>query len=258
MNYLGDKNEEMFSRAANLVRLALTKTTPEKIAENQWDNEWPYKGAFLFFAAKSFKSYQAIYTLCSSGFFQDAAVLHRTVFEIFLQALYMAEDPRPRAKLFMKHDVAGRFFRYLKLSKYPELVDAIEKRQDELEKLELQFKEVEEEYKRNKGWWGADLRWLAGQLPSDNNAAEKNYLKLYPLYSDLIHSTSTSVKYYIFDEDGFEADYEPSRRGAKLAAFPLATACVLLTAHVAAAVWELAEDAPRLVALAKEVSVISE
>jgi hypothetical protein len=69
--------------------------TPNKIAENQRDNDWPYKCAFLFFAAKSFKSYQAIYTLCSTGFFQDGAMLHRTVFEIFLQALYMAEDHLP-------------------------------------------------------------------------------------------------------------------------------------------------------------------
>jgi hypothetical protein len=160
--------------------------------------------------------------------------------------------------LFKNHDIVERYFRYLKLSKYPDLVDSVEKDQEDLEKLKARGKELEEEYRRNRGWWGADLRWLAEHVQSDNNTAEHNYLKVYPLFSDLIHSTSPSVKYYIFDENGIQTDYEPSRRCEKLAGFPVATTTVLLTAHVAAAAWELENEARQLFELAKEVPVISE
>jgi hypothetical protein len=258
MNNLPEKNQEMFHRVVQLIGPTLAKMTPQTIPDDQFNVEWPYKASFLFFTAKAFKSYQAIYTLCSNGFFQDAAILHRTIFEIFLQALYMAEDHIRRAELFKNHDIAERYFRYLKLSKFPDLVSSIERQESALEELKSQFSEIEEEYKKNKGWWGSDLRWLAEHVQSDDHAAEKNYLKLYPLFSELVHSTSPSVKYYISNENAFHVDYGPSQAYERLASFPVATTTVLLTVHVAASAWGLAEEARSLYELAKEVPVISE
>jgi hypothetical protein len=148
------------------------------------------------------KSYRAILLLCSAGFYQDAAVLSRTVFEIFLQVSYMAGNPIERAPLFLKHVLVEKYFLYLKLKKYPDLVSDIEKREADLEKLTAQFKELEDQYHKGKGWWGHDLRWLAERVESDDNQAEKNYLLLYPLYSDLVHSTSSAQKYYIVTTAG--------------------------------------------------------
>ncbi len=251
MNYLEAKDRKMFSRAAKLVRVTLTKMKSKKIIGSEWDTEWPYRSATLFFAAKSFKSYQAIRVLCARGFFQDAAVLTRTIFEIYLQAKYMAGDPLQRAEMFKNHDIADRYFKYLKLAKYPELVDAIEKRPEELTKLKAQFAEIEREYKKNTGWWGKDLRWLA-----ENNQEEKSYLTVYPFYSGLVHSTSSSVKYYLLvTEKLFGVDFEPSPRGSEiLGAFPLATGCVRLTASIAAAAWKFKEDMAEMDALAHELA----
>jgi hypothetical protein len=60
--------------------------------DNESDSERAYKAATLFFLAKAFKSYQAVHLLCSAGFFQDGAVLSRTMFEIFLQVSYCPES----------------------------------------------------------------------------------------------------------------------------------------------------------------------
>jgi hypothetical protein len=189
---------KQYRKADALLRALLAKLDCDQMLGNEPDPERAYKAATLFFLAKAFKSYQAVHLLCSAGFFQDGAVLSRTIFEIFLQVSYMAGNPVERAPLFIKHDLVGRYFLYLKLKKYPDLVSDIEKRKENLEQLATQFKELEDQYHKGKGWWGNDLRWLAERVESDDNEAEKNYLRLYPLYSDLVHSTSSSVKHYIF------------------------------------------------------------
>jgi hypothetical protein len=245
---------KQYRKADALLRALLAKLDCDQMLGNEPDPERAYKAATLFFLAKAFKSYQAVHLLCSAGFFQDGAVLSRTIFEIFLQVSYMAGNPVERAPLFIKHDLVGRYFLYLKLKKYPDLVSDIEKRKENLEQLATQFKELEDQYHKGKGWWGNDLRWLAERVESDDNEAEKNYLRLYPLYSDLVHSTSSSVKHYIFTIAGRSTvDSAPSTCGEKLAAFPMATSSALLTGYYAAAAWEFAEVMAEALALAKEL-----
>ena len=65
--------------------------------------EWAYKAAMLFFFCKTYKTYQAAYLLHREGFSEDAFILARTVFELALQARYMKEDPKPRARLFTEY-----------------------------------------------------------------------------------------------------------------------------------------------------------
>lgn len=253
MNYLNKQSQELYRKADDLLCTLLAKLDCDQMLDNKSDPERGYKAATLFFLTKAVKSYRAIQLLCSAGFFQDAAVLSRTLFEIFLQVSYMAGNPVERAALFVKHVLVEKYFLYLKLKKYPDLVSDIEKREGDLEKLTVQFKELEEQYNRGKGWWGKELRWLAENMESDDNQAEKNYLRLYPLYSDLVHSTSSAVKYYIFETTERTAiDSGPSMSGEKLAAFPIATLSVLLTAHYTAAAWELADILTEALVLANE------
>ncbi len=251
--YLNNEFQELFRKADDLLGALLAKLDCDKMLENKSDPEREYKAATIFFLTKAVKSYRAVHLLCSAGFFQDAAVLSRTIFEIFFHIAYMAGNPKERAPLFIKHDLVGRYFLYLKLKKYPDLVSAIEKRSAELEQLTAQFKELEDQYNRGKGWWGKDLRWLAETVESEDNRAEKSYLRLYPLYSDLVHSTSSAVKYYISEPAGrVVIDAGPSLSCEKLAAFPTATGAVLLIAHYAAAAWEIADSMTEALALAND------
>jgi uncharacterized protein DUF5677 len=111
--------------------------------------------------------------------------------------------------------------------------------------------EFEADYRKNKGWWGSDLRTLAESLGS-----EKHYLRVYPLYSTLVHSTSTSVKHYVREIDHrLEIDTGPSELGRSLAGFEIATSFVLLIAHAAATAWDLPSSAAELLAEAQKVSV---
>lgn len=255
MIYVNDDFCEIYGKAEGLIGGLLAKLDCDQMLSNESDPERMYKGATLFFLTKAFKSYKAVHLLCSAGFFQDAAVLSRTIFEIYLQMSYMAGNPVERAPLFIKHDLVGRYFLYLKLKKYPNLVSDIEKRKENLEQLTIQFKELEDQYRKGQGWWGSDLRWLAERIESDDEEAEKSYLRLYPLYSDLVHSTSSSVKYYIFTTAGRSAiDSGPSACGEKLAAFPMATSSVLLTGYYAAAAWEFGDDMARTLAFARELA----
>jgi hypothetical protein len=112
----------------------------------------------------------------------------------FPQVSYMAGNPVERASLFIKHDLVGRYFLYQRFKKYPDLVSDIEKRKEDLQLLIAQAEELEDQYCKGKGWWGNDLRWVAERVESDDNQAEQNYLRRYPLYSDLVHSTSSAMK----------------------------------------------------------------
>jgi Family of unknown function (DUF5677) len=120
----------------------------------------------------------------------------------------------------------------------------------ELETLKGQFDELEADYRKNKGWWGSDVRSLAESLGS-----EKDYLRIYPLYSALVHSTSTSVKRYVREiDDRLELDVGPSELGKSLAGFEIATSFVLLVAHATAGAWNLAARAAELLAAAQKIA----
>jgi hypothetical protein len=138
--YLNNEFQELFRKANDLLGALLAQLDCDKMLDNKSDPERQYKAATIFFLIKAIKSYRAVHLLCSAGFFQDAAVLSRTIFEIFLQIAYMSGNPEDRAPLFIKHDLVGRYFLYLKLKKYPDLVNDIEKHRAELEKLTNQLR----------------------------------------------------------------------------------------------------------------------
>src|ERR1700680_1118840 len=115
MSFLNNEFEELYRKAEALLRALLVKLDYDRMLDDKPDREYPYKAATLFFLTKAFKSYQAVHLLCSAGFFQDGAVLSRTMFEIFLQVAYMAGNPMERAPMFIKHDLVERYFLYLKL-----------------------------------------------------------------------------------------------------------------------------------------------
>ncbi len=241
--------KDFFNVAARLIDGLLAEIKPKLSTLAASSPEYGRKTSTAFFLAKAFKTYQAINLLVEHQYHQDAAILARTIYEIYLQTLYVS-GAAERGELFLKHDPVDRYYLYMKLSKCSDLVEGIDNRVAELELLRGQFDELESDYVKNKGWWGSDLRSLAESLGS-----EKDYLRIYPLYSTLIHSTSTSVKHYVREIDHrLKLDIGPSDLGKSLAAFEVATGIVLLVAHVAAAAWDLSARAAELIAEAQKVA----
>jgi hypothetical protein len=242
-------SKDFFNVTERLIGGLLAEIKPELATLDAASPEYGRKTSTAFFLAKAFKTYKAINLLVEHNYHQDAALLARTIFEILLQIRYVS-DAAERGERFLKHDPVDRYYFYMKLSKFPDLVKGIANRGAELEALKDQFDELEADYAKNKGWWGSDLRSLAESL-----GCEKDYLRVYPLYSTLVHSTSTSVKHYVQAIDHrLELDVGPSGLGRSLAGFEIATGFVLLVAHVTAAAWGLADSAAELLAEAQKVA----
>lgn len=185
------------------------------------EEELAYKGSMFFFFCKAYKSYQAIRVLWREGFAEDAFILTRTIFELALQARYMKEDPKPRARLFAEQDPVMRYRYYLNLKK---LGDAdltqgieIENRKQELSELKQQYERHKAKYPEGKGWWGKSIAWLARHLGKE---MEIRYVAIYWMQSNLAHSGTTSVKEYMADnKGGLKINCYPSHSDEKT--FPL-------------------------------------
>ncbi len=89
-----------------------------------WQKEYGKNTSTAFFLTKAFKTCRAINLLAEHQYHQDAAVLARTIYEILLQVLYVS-GAADRGELFLKHDPVDRYYLYMKLSKYPDVVDGI-------------------------------------------------------------------------------------------------------------------------------------
>ena len=88
-------------------------------------DEFAHRMTMFFFFCKAFKTYQAIMRLWFSGFQEDAFALGRTLFEIYLQAAYIAANPGERVKLFIEHDAYSRYLQYLEIKeKEPKWAEA--------------------------------------------------------------------------------------------------------------------------------------
>lgn len=242
-------SKDFFNITETLIGGLLGDITPKLGTLDASSREYGRKTSTAFFLAKAFKTYRAINLLVEHRYYQDAAILARTIFEILLQALYVS-GAAERGELFLKHDPVDRYYFYLKLSKYPDLVEGIVNRAAELEMLKGQFDQLESDYVKNKGWWGSDLRSLAEGL-----GGEKDYLRVYPLYSTLVHSTSASVKHYVQEIDHrLVLDIGASDLGKSLAGFEVATGFVLLVAQATAAAWDLPARAAELLTEAQRVA----
>jgi hypothetical protein len=242
-------SKDLFNSTHRLIDGLLAEIKPKLAILDASSPEYGRKTSTAFFLAKAFKTYLAINLLVEHKYHQDAAILARTIFEVLLQTLYVTGSAE-RGELFLKHDPVDRYYYYMKLAKHPDLVEGIVNRAAELEALKGQFDEFEADYVKNKGWWGSDLRSLA-----ENLGSEKDYLRVYPLYSTLVHSTSTSVKHYVQEIDHrLELDIGPSELGRSLGGFEVATGFVLLVAHSTAAAWDLAHSAAELLTEAQKVA----
>lgn len=187
----------MFQSGIDLAEKLLSQVKSVAASDPE---EFAYKGAMLFFFCKAYKSFQATQLLWREGFEEDALVLVRTIFELALQAQYMYEDPKPRARLFTEHDPVTRYRYYLKLKSLNEreMLGRIEVRSDELEELKAYYESLRGKYP-GKNWWGNSIEWLAEQL---GKHTETRYTAIYWMQSNLVHSGVTSFRKYLAEQNG--------------------------------------------------------
>ena len=207
--------------------------------------ELAYKGAMLFFFCKAYKSYQAANLLYRQGYLEDAFILARTVFELALQARYMKEDPKPRARLFTEYDPVARYRYYLRLKKLG-VIDEIEKFKTHshelgLEEMKQYHDRLHKVYPERKNWWGEGIGWLARHLGKE---MEKRYVTIYWMQSNLVHSAAASVKAYLKQhEEGLLINCSPARSNRSMVPQEITLFFLDIAGHVAEALkLELDED----------------
>lgn len=192
------KVDKAFQIGVNLAEQVVAKvkslTAPD-------EEELVYKATMFFFFCKAYKSYQACRVLWRQGFSEDTFILVRTIFELALQARYMKQAPKSRARLFNEYDPVMRYRYYKNLKKLgdPELIRAIESHAQELSELRQHHDRLKAKYPEGKGWWGRSVGWLARHL---GKGTEKHYAIVYRMQSNLVHSAVTAVKQYLNEEKG--------------------------------------------------------
>ena len=195
--------ERMFRIGTDLAEKVVAKAQNLTASDAE---EYAYKGAMFFFFCKAYKSYQGARLLFREGFPKDAFVLARTIFEISLQAQYMQEDPKPRARLFVEHDPVARYRYYEQLKKIGDtsLAPAIEIRKEELVALKEHHDRLQGRYPKGKGWWGNSIAWLAKHLGKN---MEMRYAAIYWMQSNLVHTGAASIKDYLDEQkDGLKVN----------------------------------------------------
>ena len=191
-----EKGKRLFRIATEFAESVVALV--DKLQADDYE-EMAYKEAMLFFFCKAYKSYQAIQRLWLEGFAEDAFILTRTIFEIALQARYMSQDPRERARKFFLHYPVAQYRYYLKLKELDglELTKRFEARAKDLAKLKEAYESHKSDY-QGLNWWGDSIRWLAKQ---SGQPFEARYAWTYAVQSTLAHSSMAAAKHYV-EEDG--------------------------------------------------------
>src|SRR6266446_2212002 len=90
-------DDQLFRIGMEIAELVTRQVSKGKVPDPLGD-----KRAMLFFFLRSRKTYGATATLWREGYSEDAFTLGRTIYELRLQAIYLAQEP-DRGMLFMRH-----------------------------------------------------------------------------------------------------------------------------------------------------------
>jgi hypothetical protein len=185
-----EKTEARFKLGTDLAERFLAQKPGANLSLGE---DATLEAILLFFFCKSYKTYQAIAALWRAGFYEDASLLTRTLFEIWMQAAYIGERPREGALQFQEHDPVHMYRAYLALKKHGEskLTAAFKSRDD--------FEEIERQHHLRDAtaplwWFGKSLHSLANKL---GPPFDKEYLIGYWWQSNLMHSSVTSMQHYM-------------------------------------------------------------
>jgi hypothetical protein len=154
----------------------------------------PIHAPLVFFFARGFMTFQATALLWQAGFWQDAAVLSRSLREASYQARWTAKRGDEASNLFFVDHERNRrkVMETLSQAAPPEI-----KAQAQKVVADMEPSPEVEPWWRN--WWGRNksLSWLAGQI-----GAGDAYLTEYAMLSAFTHSSPAIFSHYLTPRDG--------------------------------------------------------
>ena len=176
----------LVSTLAEKVRQDLLTRPAEKAAH------W----VLVYWFAKAAKSYDATILLWRNGYWQDAAMLGRTVLEIALQAMYFRKEPDRFADEFFAHETLQRNILFKDMAEYS---DSNEIR-SEVQRFFAEQNLDPASFKRQRNWWGNGSIWdLVEEIREQGLyvGAENIYRSQYVSLSMLVHGTPFARRYYV-------------------------------------------------------------
>ena len=204
-------DDQLFRIGTEIAELVTRQVSKGKVPDPLGD-----KRAMPFCFLRSRKTYGATATLWREGYTEDAFALGRTIYELRLQALYLAQEPE-RGKLFMRHwyQVGWGTLLTLQRKGSPKWQEPLRVKEQEMRASTIAagFPDVLDDPKAAekavKGrWWGKTLRDLAVSL-----GAEEEYDWVYTQLSDNAHSGVRKFHSFIqvVSESSAQMYYRPER-----------------------------------------------
>lgn len=154
-----------------------------------------FKVVLLFIFSKSLKTYKAILSLYNNGFYEDAIILSRSIFESYVNIAYIVIDYRKKNKK------VTRYIRYFKYTENQSLLNQLDKSRLKESKLYRKSKinsvrsgsiRFKHRYHNDKSWSGMNLKEMWNSI---NTKAD-----LYPIYknhSQYVHPSFNISDFYI-------------------------------------------------------------
>lgn len=141
------------------------------------------------------KSIKAIYRLDSDGFFEDANIILRTVFENFITIMYCESNPKKLYKRFFDYNVITKLQYAGGDDEIIELINVINKEEiQEMKKRKNEFKEI---YKERKifNWNNMNVLALCKKLDKYYKTTfyTSMYIIVYKNNSEFIHPNIVNI-----------------------------------------------------------------
>ena len=144
---------------------------------------------------KYYKSIKAIYRLDSEGFFEDANIILRTVFENFITIMYCESNSKNLYKRFFDYNVITRLQYVIGDNEVTELINVIKK--EEIEEMKKRKNEFKRNYKARKifNWNNMNVLGLCKKLDKYYKTTfyTSMYIIVYKNNSEFIHPNIVNI-----------------------------------------------------------------
>lgn len=189
----------------NFANFDSIRSITEGIFDQGWkikdDSDYEYVMSLLF--SKAFKTYKGINILCKEGYGQDAGILLRSLFEIYVNVAYiLKDDSEKRAKRYYEYSYIARkrsveLFDEHRLGEkgFKGAEEAIQKNKEEIYESYNRVKNnyIDEERKKDEfRWSGKSIKKMARDC-----GLGTDYAVVYSIFSELVHSNPMVERLYV-------------------------------------------------------------
>ncbi|MEW6661033.1 MAG: DUF5677 domain-containing protein [Bacillota bacterium] len=181
-----------FSLADELVRLGY------RLFAKPFPHKELFGDVLLACAVKAHKSLESLTILAKRGFGEDASVITRTIIELAINILYIAQDPRPRTQRYVDWEPIRKEWLWRQMEAYHPQVS--KKYFAERKRVLDLYRKVAKNFREDKkkgNWSGITLAEMAAEVQMSWHVHV-----LYAHLSNLSHSNVVGVKPYIKEASG--------------------------------------------------------